>query len=140
MKKMALMFLLLQTTLLLAAADKPNPADFPVKVHVVFSRAVLVGGYQLIEAVIDGQRVELTGYSLGYLALGDYPARISLKVHGPKNPNSYDIYKGYDFLMPDGKVRTYHVTAVGQSEFPAPPPPAPPAPPDVPIPPMPTTP
>src|ERR1017187_7539232 len=85
MKKMALMLLLLQTTLLLAAADKPNPADFSVKVHVVFSRAVLVGSYQQIEALIDGQRVELTGFSLGYLALGDYSARVSLKVHGPKN-------------------------------------------------------
>ena len=140
MKKMALMLLLLQTTLLLAAADKPNPADFSVKVHVVFSRAVLVGSYQQIEALIDGQRVELTGFSLGYLALCDYSARVSLKVHGPKNPNSYDIYKGYDFLMPDGNVRTYHVTAVGQSEFPAPPPPAPPTPPDTTPAPMPTTP
>src|ERR1035438_10932552 len=91
MKKMALIFLLLQTTMLLAAADKPNPADFPVKVHVFFSRAVLVGSYQQIEAVIDGQRVELTGFSLGYLALGDYSARISLNVRGPKNPNDYDI-------------------------------------------------
>lgn len=124
MKKMALMFLLLQTTLLLAAAGTPNPADFPVKVHVVFTRYVATGGYQQIEALIDGQRVELTGYSLGVLALGDYKARISTKIHGPKNPNSYDIYKGYDFLMPDGKVRTYQVTAMGKSEFPAPPPPA----------------
>jgi hypothetical protein len=133
MKKMALIFLLLQTTMLLAAADKPNPADFPVKVHVVFTRAVLVGSYQLIEAVIDGQRVELTGFSLGYLALGDYSARISLNVHGPKNPNGYDIYKGYDFLMSDGKVRTYHVTAVGQSEFPAQPPSRRPTPPPAPM-------
>ena len=132
MKKMALLFLILQTTLLLAAADKPNPTDFPVKVHVVFSRAVFVTSDQQIEAVIDGERVELTGSSRGVLALGDYTARISLKVHGPKNPNSYDIYKGYDFLMPDGNVRTYHVTAMGKSEFPAPPPPRPPEPPEPP--------
>ena len=41
MKKIALLFVLLQTTLVLSAAGKPNPADFPVKVHVVFSRFVL---------------------------------------------------------------------------------------------------
>ncbi len=127
MKKMALIFLLLPTALL-AASDKPELTDFPVKVQVVFSRSVLRVSDQQIEAMIDGERVELTGYSQGFLALGDYPARISVKVHGPKKPNSYDIYKGYDFLMPDGKVRTYTVTAVGQSEFPAPPPPSPPAP------------
>ena len=140
MKKMALIVLFLQSTLLLAASDKPNPADFPVKVHVVFSRYVQSVGYQQIEALIDGERVELTGFSRGVLALGDYPARITPKVHGPKNPNTYDIYKGYEFLLPDGNLRTYQVTAMGQSEFPAPPPPPPPPPPDVPAPQLPTTP
>ena len=133
MKKMMLMVLMLQSSLLLAAADKPNPADFPVKVHAVFSRYVLTAGSdQQIEAIIDGQRVELTGYSAGFLALGDYSARVATKplIHGPKNPNTYDVYKAYEFLMPDGKTRTYQVTAVGQSEFPAPPTPAAPTPPD----------
>jgi len=106
MKKMALMFLLLQTTLLLTASDKPNPAVFPVKVHVVFSRYVQSVGYQQIEALIDGERVELTGFSRGVLALGDYPARITPKVHGPKNPNAYDIYKGYANSHADGIVAT----------------------------------
>jgi hypothetical protein len=54
MKKIALMFFLLQTTLLLAAAGSPNPADFPVKVHVVFSRFVTSAGYQQVEAVQPG--------------------------------------------------------------------------------------
>ena len=34
MKKLALVFLLLQPAFLLASTDKPNPADFTVKVHV----------------------------------------------------------------------------------------------------------
>jgi hypothetical protein len=139
MKKTLLMFVLLQTSLLLAAGS-PNPADFPVKVHVVFSRYVSSAGYQQLEAVIDGERVELVAYSQGYLALGDYPARVSTKIHGPKNPNSYDVYKGYDFLMSDGKIRTYQVTAVGQSEFPAAPPPPRPVPTDTTPPPAPATP
>lgn len=132
MKTLAIAFLLFQTTFVLGAAGKPNPADFPVKVHVVFSRYVY--GEQKLEAIIDGERVELTGSSLGVLALGDYSARITPKVHGPKNPNTYDVYKGYEFLMPDGNLRTYQVTAFGQSEFPAPPAPPPPAPSDTPAP------
>ena len=125
----------LQTAFLLAAPDKPkdkpNPADFTVKVHVISSGSQIycVSGLctacQLLETVIDNQPVELQGggqhliefdlqgKNQGILALGDYPARISLSIHGPKNPNSYDIYKGYDFLMPDGKVRTYTVTRLG---------------------------
>jgi hypothetical protein len=140
MKKTLLMFVLLQTTLLFAAAGSPNPADFPVQVHVVFTRFVSSAGYQQVEAVIDGQRVELVAFSQGFLALGDYQARISTKIHGPKSPNNYDVYKGYDFLMSDGKIRTYQVTAMGQSEFPAAPPPPRPTPPDTTPPPAPETP
>jgi hypothetical protein len=136
MKKLALVFLLLQPAFLLAAPDKPNPADFTVKVHVVSSGSQIYGdissciAYQLLETVIDNQPVELQGggqqvtlrfpvalsghgENRGILALGDYPARISLKVHGPKNPNTYDIYKSYDLLMPDGSTRTYTVTRLG---------------------------
>jgi hypothetical protein len=134
MKKLGLMFLLLQATVLLAASDKQNPADYTVKVYVVFSRYVTGGGYQQIEALIDGERVELVGYSQGVLALGDYSARITPKVHGPKNPNNYDIYKGYEFLMPDGKLRTYNLTAIGKSEFPVAPQLVPPPPSDTPTP------
>jgi hypothetical protein len=68
---------------------------------------------QVLETTIDNQPVELTGNSMGVLALGDYKARISTAVHGPRNPNSYDIYKGYDLLMPDGTARTYTITRIG---------------------------
>jgi hypothetical protein len=119
MKKLALALLLLQTGLLLAATDKPNPADFTVKVHVVSSGWQSIYGsngyFQILETVIDNQPVEL-GYvetSAGILALGDYPARISPSIHGPKNRNSYDIYRGYDLLMPDGTARTYTVVRLG---------------------------
>jgi hypothetical protein len=137
MKKLALLFFLLQSPMLFAATSAPGAADFPVKVHVVFSRYVSSAGYQQIEAIIDGERVELVAFSQGFLALGDYQARVSTKIHGPKNPNTYDVYKGYDFLIADGKIRTYQVTAVGESEFPAAPPPVPPAPSDTPAPPPP---
>lgn len=119
MKKLALVLLLLLPATAFAAHPKPNPADFTLKVHVISSAALRgwsygsVDNYQVLEAVIDNQPVQLQGYSLGVLALGDYPARISTKVHGPRNPNTYDIYRGYDLLMPDGTSRTYTVTRLG---------------------------
>ena len=111
-------------TMLLAApmahaADKPNPADYTITVHVISSLSTsqydgsLNLPEQVLQVVIDGQSMQLTGSSMGVLALGDYPARLSTKVHGPRNPNTYDVYKGYDVLLPDGNVRTYTVTRLG---------------------------
>lgn len=103
------------------AAEQPNPADFPIKIHVVSSRARTVPQdinngmpVQFLETIIDNQPVELGCYSQGVLALGDYPARLSTKVHSPaKHPNTYDIYRGYDLLMPDQQIRTCFVTGLG---------------------------
>lgn len=128
MKRLALIFLMLQTGFVLAATDKPkdkpNPADFTITVHVVSSgkQTDCVSGLcyvsQLLETVMDGQPVELQGEGIhdqfvGILTLGDYPARISPSIHGPKNPNSYDVYRGYDLLMPDGTARTFSVRRPG---------------------------
>jgi hypothetical protein len=30
-----------------------------------------------------------------------------------QKPNAYDIYRGYDLLLPDGTTRTYTVTGLG---------------------------
>lgn len=120
MKKLALVLLLLLPATAFAAHPKPNPADFSLKVHVISSAARLFptdnGSIytQVLETVIDKQPVELQGYSQGVLALADYPARLSKKVHAPNShPNTYDIYRGYDLLMPDGTSRTYTVTRLG---------------------------
>lgn len=121
MKRLGLVFVLLTTTALLASTDKPNPADFPVKVNVVSSGSneicpgsSVCSTFQVLETVIDGQPAELQAWSGGLLALGDYPARISAAIHSrSKHPNSYDIYRGYDLLMPDRTTRTYTVTRLG---------------------------
>jgi hypothetical protein len=120
MKKPALALLLPAT---IFASAKPNPADFPITIHVIYSRSVSSGGgtQQQIEAAVDGKPVELTANSLGVLALADYPARISPDVRAPSfHPNTYDIYQGYDFLMPDGKIRTFALTAIGSTDAPPP--------------------
>ena len=75
MKKLALVFLMLQTAFLLAAPDKPTPSDFTVTVHVVSSASLITGNvyFQVLETVINGQPVELQESSLGVLALRTYP-------------------------------------------------------------------
>jgi hypothetical protein len=115
MKKMLLLFLL---TVPMVAAPPPNPADFPITLHMLYSSMTLSGEYQRIDVVIDGQPMELSSNASGVLTLGDYPARVSPKVSAPKNWSAYDNMKGYDLLMPDGKVRTYTVTAVGVAVLP----------------------
>jgi hypothetical protein len=103
------------------AAEQPKPADFPIRIHVVSSRArttpqIINNGMpvQFLETIIDNQQVELGCYSQGVLALGDYQARLSTKVHSPaKHPNTYDIFRGYDLLMPDQVVRTCFVSGLG---------------------------
>lgn len=117
----ALLFALLLPFAAHAEKAPPSAADFPLAVHVVSSRSrSMYNGnlpyvvYQVLETVINGQPVQLEGVSAGILALGDYPARLSPSVHAiSKHPNSYDVYQGYDFLMPDGKVRTYTVVGLG---------------------------
>lgn len=120
MNKLALALCLLLPAAAFAASPKPNPADFTLKVHVISSAARqqwedgLLWPYQVLETVIDKEPVELQGNSQGVLALADYPARLSRKVHAPNShPNTYDIYRGYDLLMPDGTTRTYTVTRLG---------------------------
>lgn len=103
-----------------SATGQTSPADFPITIHVVasHSRVLVYSGLsnyiQYIETVIDNQPVELGCNSEGVLALGDYQARVSTKIHSPsKKPNSYDIYRGYDLLMPDNVIRTCEVTGLG---------------------------
>jgi hypothetical protein len=118
MKKLAIAFLLLQTTFLLGAPDKPNPADFTFQVHVTSSGSYeicvsLCTSFQVLETVIDNQPVELQSAAGGVLKLGDYPARLVASWREPKHPSTFDIYRGYDLLMPDGTKRTYTVTRLG---------------------------
>jgi hypothetical protein len=70
MKKLALAALLLAVPLLSAVkVDKPNPAEFTLKVHVISSASrteyngTYATNYQVVEATVDGQPVELHGNS-----------------------------------------------------------------------------
>jgi hypothetical protein len=110
---------LLPTTLLYAAKPQPNPAEYTITVHVVFSRSIPYGEgvnyapLQELETVINGQQVELRTANPGVLALADYKARIIPTTHIPKNASSSDVYVTYEFLLPDGATREFAVVGLG---------------------------
>ena len=116
MKKLALALLLVQTTFLCAAKPSSNPADYPLTVHVVFSRYDTHSVEQELDTIIDGQQVllESEGTSgTGVLALGDYKAQLSKTIWIPKHPNGYDTFLVYRFLLPDGTIRDFNVVGLG---------------------------
>ena len=95
-----------------------NPADFPISVHVTFSRSITGSSvtnptHQQLEAIINGQEVELSGGGLGVLAVADYPARTAKQSYVPRKHFSYDLFNAYELLMPDGQVRKYEVIGLG---------------------------
>ena len=117
MKKIALALFLMQTTFL-CAATKPssNPADYPITVHVVFSRYDFHNTCQQLDTIIDGQQIELQSEGtsgMGVLALGDYKAQFSKTTWTQKHPNGYDNYVVYRFLLPDGTIRDFDVVGLG---------------------------
>lgn len=106
MKKMAVVAVLLFSALALAGSE-PNPADYPLSVHVSSSRVNDCGSTSM-KVTIDGKKYELGGGTP--LALGDYKARaVKFEVRGVQ---PYDVYGKYQFLLPDNKTRTYIVVGV----------------------------
>jgi hypothetical protein len=117
----AVITLLSFSSMAMAEKPKPNPADFTVAVHVVFSHYITTvsSGYQQLDTVIDGMQVELECDSaLGVLLPGDYKAKRIDPANGsnaffPKHPDGFDIFRLYDLLMPDGTSREFYVIGLG---------------------------
>jgi hypothetical protein len=117
---------------LVAWAEKPNPAEFTVNVHVQSSHikqdcGSVSGGSNFCEwsqhltVLIDGKKFELVGpttskkiHSLPgstiVLHIGDYKAKALTQV----NEHAYEYSMSYEFLFSDGETRKYFV--VGESE------------------------
>jgi hypothetical protein len=101
---------------------RPNPADYTVVLHVGFSRTAQTtfGSQQQLQAEVDGQPLELVSGCDGILAPGDYKARYYLRTSSaPKNRGDYDLFPGYDVLLPDGTSRGFAVTGLGLKPNPA---------------------
>jgi hypothetical protein len=134
MKKVSIAILMLMPALSWAAKPTPNPADYPVTVHVQSSQLSYTchgvssdcGSVQHLTVIIDGKKYDLDSdfefhlLQLHVLRLGDYKARIysdtSKYPHFGKleTPNVYEYSRTYEFLFPDGQTREYFV--VGESE------------------------
>lgn len=79
---------------------------------------------QVLEAVVDGQQMELTSQPSfdGILLPGDYPCKKMKSVSFTRDQKHYDAYLAYELLLPDGKTRNFRLTGlVSTSARPAPP-------------------
>jgi hypothetical protein len=110
-----------------ALPKRPNPADFPIKVHVSAShvRHSCEGGFTkvscnyglYVDAVLNGKKLELLGttdtekYHFFLLIPGDYQARITLDL--PLTDDAV-ISREYDVLLPDDTL--WHCVLSGISE------------------------
>jgi len=123
-----LIAILLLTPVLAHAKWKPNPADYPVTIHVNSSElaiacSIFMGGCNLelrqhLNVVIDGKKYEMnsTGFADAALLTGDYKAKLLDEDSPSKDnpPRSYEYHQKYEFLFPDGDTRKNVV--VGTSE------------------------
>ena len=109
----ALLFLLLCSTLAWSA-DKPNPTEYPIKVHISASHMLPTcegpgcGFLLYADAIGNGKKIELSGsaeniikHQSVLIIPGDYQASITKDIH---NADSTVIRQEYDLLLPDGTV------------------------------------
>ncbi len=116
------LFAILLTVPALALADKPNPADYTIVVHVQSSRLVIDCGSTFkgsncdselqMDVLIGGKKYEIQDErpNSSVIHVGDYKARIVKE----DTSHSYSYTRTYEILFPDGTTRTYAV--VGESE------------------------
>jgi hypothetical protein len=89
------------------ARSAPNPTDYNLNVHISSSRVTDRGSLRLT-VTIDGKKVELSGFGPALLVLGDYKAKLMRDDH----KNTYDSFRIYEFLFPDGKTRKYYLVGI----------------------------
>ncbi len=117
----ALMMLLAALAMPVRAEDKPNPADYKVKIHVVAAEfAASSTLQQVLTVTINGRHYRLlgptssakifTGYGTGLLNPGDYQAKLVEDTH----KSSFESIQTYELLLPDGKTRKFFVIMQGE--------------------------
>jgi hypothetical protein len=130
-KFVAVLFLLLcstplvygQKTRLGQAAEKPNPADYTVKVHISgsFLKTECANGLcsnlLYADTVLNGKKIELSGTAvivkktLMLIAPGDYPAKLGKDIH---NSDSTLFNQEYYLLLPDDIVWHCFTTRISE--------------------------
>jgi len=89
------------------ARSAPKPTDYNLKVHVSSSRITDRGSLRLT-VIVDGKKIELSGFGPSLLVPGDYKAKLVRDDH----KNAYDSFQDYEFLFPDGKTREYFLVGI----------------------------
>jgi hypothetical protein len=123
MKKfVAVLFLMLCSTLAWSA-DKPNPADFTIKVHITASHLksecadVNCKNILYADSILNGKKIELSGVAiivkktLMLIIPGDYPARLIRDEH---NSDSTLFNREYELLLPDNIVWQSFTTGISE--------------------------
>ena len=107
--------------------EKPNPADYTLKVHISASHMQnhciepgvgLTCNYALYaNAILNGKKFELMGTTTldkrnsVLLIPGDYPARLAKDV---QTNSSAELYQEYDVLLPNGAIWHCVTTAISE--------------------------
>ena len=102
---------------LLAFAAKKDPVSYNLTFHVSSSRVVSewgLGDTLRIIATVDGENLELRANTSILLRKGDYKARLEVFEDSDEPVPSYVDKRAYEFLLPDGKKKTFQV--VGEPE------------------------
>jgi hypothetical protein len=124
MKKLVIAFGLLLCAASSHAKDKPNPADYNIKIHISAShqKTECVNGLcnpntLSVDAILNGKKIELSGnaviveHTVMLISPGDYSVKIIRDAH---NSDSTLFNQEYDLLLPDNTV--WHCTTTGVSE------------------------
>jgi hypothetical protein len=122
MKKLAVVLFIVLCAAFAQAKEKPNPADYAIKMHISAAHFQLnplaIGGDTLyVDATLDGKKFQLAGrapyiQNNSVLILpGDYPAKLIKDVH---NADGTRIHREYELLQSDGT--TWDCMTTGVSE------------------------
>lgn len=120
MQKIHLAVFLMVSAMSWAEKPAPNPADYSILVHVLSSHIdtacsdVTNGNSfcdwnQRLTVLINGKKYELDSVikKPDLLRVGDYKSKI-LKE---ENIHTYEYFRTYEFLLPDGSTRDYYVAS-----------------------------
>jgi len=127
MKKFVAVFCLLLCAATLQAKDKPNPADFPIKIHISASQLappyiVYYGAsfpFIIADTILDGKKIKLAGnvpgpsrnVHLSIIIPGDYQIRLKKEE---TEKDSGILSQEYEILLPNGDI--WNCSIVGISE------------------------
>lgn len=113
-KKLVLVVLLLSAFSF--AANKPNPADYNVDVHVSAS-SLDEGAFPFLNVIIDGKNYLLRSEKgtvnrdgAAIIVLGDYKAKVVVDVHN----SAHELTQVYEFLFSDGKTMKFDVVGISE--------------------------